>query len=118
MAIPSDSDLADKLFAAADSRARQHGLQFGAGADVDLRGLARVGAETILKVAQSKPSDEGEQYVRGAARVAAEAMSTFVDEMTSARLRIAGYAAKNPNTIGEETFKQARKILCPIWPIC
>jgi hypothetical protein len=118
MPIPTPSELADQLFRAAETRAMQHGLRLGPGADSDLRAMADRAADTILTAAVTKPSDLREHYVRGAARVATEAMMTFVDEMTSARFRITGYAEANPNVIGEETFQSARNVLCPLWPIC
>jgi F0F1-type ATP synthase membrane subunit b/b' len=118
MALPEASELADQLFNAAAARAKQHGLRIGSGAESDLRAMAANAADTILTAAKNKPSDLREQYVKGAARVATEAMVTFVDEMTSARFRIAGYAEANQNVIGEETFRAARNVLCPIWPIC
>lgn len=118
MPLPAQHELADQLFRAAETRAMQHGLNFGPGADSQLRAVASTAAQNILGSAQAKPVNGREQYVRGAMRVAGEAMATIVDEMTSARLSIVGYAAANPNTIGEETLQQALRILCPIWPIC
>ena len=118
MALPEASEIADQLFEAATARAKQHGLGFGSGADSDLRAMAARAADTILTAAKNKPSDLRERYVKGVARVATEAMVTFVDEMTSARFRIAGYAQANQNVIGEETLLAARSVLCPIWPIC
>jgi hypothetical protein len=118
MALPDASELVDQFFNAAETRARQHGLRFGTGADSDLRAMAAKAANTILTAARTKPSDLAYQYVKGAARVATEAMVTFVDEMTSARFRIAGYAEANQNVIGEQTFHAAKNVLCPIWPIC
>jgi hypothetical protein len=118
MALPTKVELAEQLFQAAEVRAKQHGLNFGEGADHDLRVMAERAADTIFNAAAKKPSDRREQYVRGAARVATEALLTFVDEMTSARFRIPGYADTHKDQIGEETFASARDLLCPLWPIC
>ena len=118
MPLPTSTELSDQLFRAAEARASQHGLRFGIGADNDLHSLAQIAADKILATAQSKPVNEAGPYVRGATRVASEAMATVVDEMTSARFKISGYAVSNPDTIGEDTLREALKILCPLWPIC
>jgi hypothetical protein len=118
MALPTDDEIASRLYAAAEARAKQHGLRFGEGADQDLKSMARTAAETILEAAKKKPKEHAEDYAGGAVRVASEAMATFVDEMVIGRLKIAGYMDSHPDTIGEETLAWAKSVLCPIWPIC
>jgi hypothetical protein len=51
-------------------------------------------------------------------RVATEAMSALIDEMTSARFRIPNYLGSHPDSIGEQTLTEALSVLCPLWPIC
>jgi hypothetical protein len=117
MAILTHAELADQLFRAAETRAQQHGLAFDSAAEAELRAMADAAAGKILSAAQAKPATFQEQYVRGAARVASEAMMTIVDEMTSARYRLPGYPISQ-NLLDATTLKSARDIFCPIWPIC
>ena len=114
----SKKELAQRLFDTAETRARLHGVRFGDGAGADLRQMTQKAAQTILESARKKPAEAGEEYVRAASRVAVEALETFVDQMAIGRVRIPGYLAARGNVIGEETFKRARGILCPLWPIC
>jgi hypothetical protein len=116
--LQTQSDLSAQLFEAARARVKQHGLKFRPRGTRDLRRLTTTGAANILAAAKSKPADAQEVYVRGAARVATEAISTLVDEMTSARFRIPNYLKTHPDTIGEQTMDEALKLLCPLWPFC
>lgn len=118
MPVPTAAEISDQLFRAAEGRAAQHNLTFKSGAASQLRAMADKGASTILMAAQTKSPGVQEQYVRGVMRVAIEAMTTVVDEMTSARHRLPGYVVANQNLLGEQTLQSARDILCPIWPIC
>jgi hypothetical protein len=118
MPLPTRDEVAQQIFDAALSRARRHGLSFGEGADSDLRSMAQAAASTILTAAAAKSPDVAEAYVSGAVRVASEGMTAFVDEMVVGRMRIPGYLDTHRNVIGEETFRWARNVLCPLWPIC
>ena len=118
VALPKESDLAEQLFEVARARAKQHGLKLRAGATSRLRALAKTGAEKILAAANAKPPEAQEAYVRGAVRVASEAMATLIDEMTSARFRIPKYLDTHPDSIGEQTLRPALDLLCPLWPFC
>jgi hypothetical protein len=118
MVLPTADEISARLYAVAEARAKQIGVDFGEGAGSELKTLARKGAERILAEAKNKPSEHAEDYVRGAARVGSEAMATFVDEMAIGRLKIQGYIDTHPDSIGDETFRWAKSILCPLWPIC
>lgn len=116
MALPTSSQLADQLFQAAQTRAQQHGLVFDGATETELKQMTDDAAKKILAAAQAKTSFQ-DQYVRGAVRVASEAMMTLVDEMTSARYRLPGYPVQQ-NDLDLQTLKSARDVFCPIWPIC
>jgi hypothetical protein len=118
MALPTKDEISSQLYAVAAARSKHHGLGFGEGADQDLKSMALEAAERILEAAKNKPKENAEDYVRGAVRVGSEAMSTFVDEMVVSRLKIPNYMDSHPETIGEDTFRRAKSVLCPIWPIC
>ena len=113
-----DSELADQLFEAGRARARQHRLKFRPGATSQLRALSNSGAQKLLVAAKAKPADARDAFVRGAARVATEAMVTLIDEMTSARFRLPNYLDSHPDSIGEQTLSEALNLLCPLWPFC
>jgi hypothetical protein len=117
MPLPTSVELANQLLRAAQARAQQHGLVFDSLAEDELRNMADYGARNILGAAQTKSAVIQDQYVRGTVRVASEAMMTIVDEMTSARHRLPGYAIAQ-NILDAQTLKAARDIFCPIWPIC
>ncbi|MHC2466972.1 hypothetical protein [Bradyrhizobium embrapense] len=117
MALPSGSQLSDQLFGAAQARAQQHGLVFDGATAAELKKMTDDAAKIILTAAQAKTSSLQDQYARGAARVASEAMMTLVDEMTSARFRLPGYPVQQ-NDLDLQTLKSARDVFCPIWPIC
>lgn len=116
MALPTNSQLADQLFKAAQARALQHGLAFDGTTAAELKQMTDDAAKKILAAAQAKKSFQ-DQYARGATRVASEAMMTLVDEMTSARYRLPGYPVQQ-NDLDLQTLKSARDVFCPIWPIC
>ena len=117
MALPSESDLANQLFQAAQAQAGQHGLQLGAGATNRLRELAKTGATKILSEAKAK-SDAQDAYVKGATRVAVESMNTLVDEMTSIRSRVPRDLPLRSESIGDQNLTEALRVLCPLWPFC
>ena len=117
MALPTRAQLADQLFRAAENRTQQHGLALDGAAEAELKKMADGAAQTILTTAQTKPTSSQDQYARGAARVASEAMMTIVDEMASARHRLPGYAI-GQNKLDLQTLISARDVFCPIWPIC
>lgn len=118
MPLPTETELATDLLAAADARARQHRLRINPDARSSLQALAATGAQRILAAAEIKPADEQDSFLRAAVRVASEGLAAFTDEMTSARISIPGYAFSHPDSMGEETFAQAFRILCPLWPFC
>jgi hypothetical protein len=118
MPLPTESELATQLFEAARARAKQHGLEIRPDATSQLRTLTKSGAQKILAAANAKPAEAQEAYIRGAVRVATEAVSALVDEMTSARFRIPDYINSHPDSIGEDTLKEALNLLCPLWPFC
>ena len=116
MPLPQVSELTDQLFEAARARASQHGMKLRPVVTGQLKALAGTGAQKILTAATTKPPDAQEAYVRGAVRVATEAMATVVDEMIVARLWITNYAASHPDSVGEQTLTRALALLCPLWP--
>jgi hypothetical protein len=118
VALPKESDLADQLFEAGVARAKQHGLKVRPGLRNDLRRLATTGAQKILAAAKAKPAEAQDAFLRGAMRVAIEAMAALFDEMTSARFRIPKYLESHPDSIGEQTLNSALGLLCPLWPFC
>jgi len=105
-------ELAAALFSTAQRRAAAHGMQFGQGADGDIRRFADTGADRILS--QNPEATRGHPTVM-AAHVAFE---TLVDEMIRAANEIEGYHAAYPMTIGEQTLARALSKLCPLFPIC
>lgn len=104
--------LEEALFNAAEAMATRHRVQFGQGADSDIRRLAREGAARILdRHGVVKPDD----LVVAQATLAFERL---VVEMVSASLERPGYQIQFPGIIGEETLREARLRLCPLFPIC
>src|SRR5258706_12479919 len=103
MPLPQESILADQLFEAARVRAKQHRLNLRPSAASQIEQMTKSGVQKILAEAKKKPVQDQDAYIRGAMRVATEAISTLVDDMTSARFRIPGYLATHPDSIGEQT---------------
>jgi hypothetical protein len=104
--------LSSLLFQAAESRAKAHGTQLGQGADADIRGFARTGAERIL-------TGLTDPVLSNAAITDAQAaFVTLVDAMVEAASEIPGYRDAHPAMIGEQTLKRALARLCPLFPIC
>ena len=122
MPIGDDKELADELFERANERAKGYGLKFGVGARQDVQAMAVHAAHNLRTAALNRPPDAppgaDAEYLRTAMPLAAEAFYAFVDQMVAARKALPGYAKAHPGEIGEETFRRARSILCPLWPIC
>lgn len=104
--------LAARLWNAAQRRAAKAGVQFGQGADSDIRSYADRGADRILSAYPGAgPNDP-------VVRDAEIAFERLVDEMVAAASNLPGYRAQNPNIIGEQTLAAALSRLCPVFPIC
>lgn len=105
-------ELTTALFSAAQRGAAAHGVQFGQGADADIRRFAEAGANQILSMV---PQATAEHPMVKDAQAAFEEL---VDEMVRAANEIEGYRMTYPRTIGEQTLKRALSKLCPLFPIC
>ena len=97
--------LASRLFATAEQRARFHGRTLGDGAEQFIRDHAEIGAAAILQ--NNAAIDEVSQ-----------AFERLIDEMVKAVDEIPGYADAHPNVIGEQTLSLALSRLCPLFPFC
>jgi hypothetical protein len=106
-------DIARRLYAAAEARARKSRVRFGQGADSAIRSMSEQAADRILARA-AMTAEPAEALIRAGAAV----FEKLVAEMLGARRRIPGYAAARPQTIGEQTLGAALSGLCPIWPLC
>jgi len=91
------------------------GYRFGQGAEHDIEYTARqaIGKMFGTKVpARLTPRHQ-------AMLIQAEAgFAMLISTMIEGRSQISGYAARNPDTIGEETLGWARSKICPLFPIC
>lgn len=105
-------ELALALWSAANRKAHAHGVQFGSGADTDIRRLAEMGADRMINQ-MGEPSG-GDPAVEDAEA----AFEKLVDEMFRAAGEIEGYSTAHPMTIGEQTLAEALSRLCPLFPIC
>lgn len=113
-----DKEITRRLFAAASAVAKRHNVEFGDGASGDVRRMAETATGRIREGVGSKSPEAAEEYIKGAVRVGREAMRTFVEQMVLERTRIPGYVAARGAIIGEDTWKRAKAVLCPLWPIC
>lgn len=106
------AELADRLLAAAEGRAKRHRVAFGPGADQGIRQFAQTAADKVLGDRSSLPPADPQ------VREAEAAFEKLVEEMVGAAGEIADYRKLHPDTIGEETLARALSRLCPLFPIC
>ncbi len=110
MTVANRKSIEDRIYGAAEARAKGHGVQFGTGAASDIRHLAKIGADRVIVERPKDPDDATEEAVT--------AIEKFVDEMVAARFDVYDAARLQQNIIGEQTFIRARDLLCPVWPFC
>jgi hypothetical protein len=104
--------LAKMFVDAANRRAAERKVRFGAGADQEIRQLADAGARRVFAETDDDEARES------ATRRGLTSFASLVDEMVAASGRIEGYRGLHPGTVGEQTLQAALKSLCPLFPIC
>jgi hypothetical protein len=104
--------IADRLYATAKRSADSRKYEFGAGADYEMRKLAGEAADRIL---QRSPTDANLRPLVGDGE---RAFERIVDEMIKSPHARRNIDPSKRGIIGEETLRDARNALCPLWPIC
>ncbi|MEM0947350.1 MAG: hypothetical protein AAGK37_08090 [Pseudomonadota bacterium] len=95
--------------------AASQGFVFGPGAKYDIEQMATDAVGNMF--GQDMPTDLQPRHQAMIAQAEAS-LAMMVSTMIQGSEEISGYAARNPDTIGEETLAWARDRLCPLFPIC
>jgi hypothetical protein len=107
------TEIADRLYGAAEAAARAQHFRLGDGADQDLRKLAAEAADRILD--RSKRTEEDLAIL---ITIGVTVFERVVKEMIGSAKRIEGYTDRQPGILGEQTLQDAMLRFCPLWPIC
>jgi hypothetical protein len=102
-------DIAATLWRSAEEVARDAGVTFGHDAEAYIRAHAERGAERLAAERSGSPAAVAETI---------QAFRTLVRTMLEGANTIAGYKARRPTEIGEETLSFALRRLCPLFPFC
>lgn len=112
---PTKKAIEKRLRSFATLHANRQGFRFGTNAEVSITDLSKNAASKSIKQAKA---EKRPQLVEVYTRIAEAALSCWVDHMIAASREIPNYSKNNPGIIGEQTFIRAKKILCPLFPIC
>ena len=105
-----NAEIAERLYDAANSRAKNRGFEIQPQAASDIRKHASSAATKIR--ARAKETGAPLEGLIGTGELSFEKL---IDEMISVAKGIKGYP---PGKLGEQTFHGALSALCPFWPLC
>jgi hypothetical protein len=106
----SESEIADRIFSAAQAYAASKGVALGEGADHEFQLKARQAAQSISAVPPDIQDVRVDEAIRNFLHV--------IDHMVVGANSIEGYRAERGNVIGERTLGFALRRVCPLWPFC
>lgn len=87
------------------------GFKFGSGVqDMFDNNLAAMAAAELVKEDPPRFERNRDEIRRSIRKI--------IDRMIIESENIPGYSAKNPRTVGEDTFASAMAFVCPLWPFC